>query len=487
MGQPEGEPAMNPSTRTHQAWTPDWVKHVTGGRWLSKPSEPNHQAGGLSIDSRTIRPGQVFLAVGGDQFDGHDYVGKALGAGACFAIVDQVDNRAYPDGGVLLVNHTTEALQTLARAHRIKLRDGGCHVIAVAGSNGKTTTRHLIHAVLSSHLKGTQSPKSFNNHLGVPLTLIGASPNDNFLVAEIGTNHPGEIDALGDILRPDSAVITCIGNEHMEFFKDLKGVAEEEAAITRHLPDGNTVFIESEAYQRARDAASFNHKSRVVVYGGDADKIPADTHEAGRQSLNIGDTTIDLPLIAPHDRLNALAAVRVGESMGVPLERIKHALENIAPMPGRLEVKQFGPVTLIDDSYNANPDSTLAALRVLADYEPGPGGRRFAILGDMLELGDLAETSHREVGQALSKQITSGRLHNAVLIGPLMAWAHDEIRRTKQPDCVTHYPENRETDHPPIVGLIRSGDVILLKGSRGMQLESLLPALQSRFSGQALE
>ncbi len=479
---------MTSNIVTKNIWTPAWIQDVTHGRWLTPPTDPEQLLMGLGIDSRTIKPGRAFLAVKGDQFDGHQFINKAIDAGASIIIAEKYDGESSrQDAGLLLVDNTVAALQQLAIAYRKELRASGCHIIAVVGSNGKTTTRHLIHAVLSSALKGTQSPKSFNNHLGVPLTLLGASLDDDFLVAEVGTNHPGEIDALGELLQPDSAVITCIGKEHMEFFGDLNGVANEEAAITRHLPDRGPVFIESDAYQWVRKAPSFNPKTNITVYGGDGNEATPDQLKQARQSLIVGGATIRLPLIAPHDRLNAMAAVVVGRAMRVPVSKIKSALEVVSPMPGRLEVKRFGHVTLIDDSYNANPDSARAALHVLADYAPGTSGRRMVILGDMLELGDIAESSHREVGQTLNKLFTSGILHRAVLLGPLMAWTHDELCRAGHVDHVTYHPEMSESNHANIVDLIRPNDVVLLKGSRGMQLEILLPAIDGRFTDQTLE
>ncbi len=472
-------------TTNIKTWTPAWVQSVTQGRWLRPPTDTNLLLTGLGIDSRTLKTGQIFLAVKGDQFDGHHFTQSAINAGAAIAIVEQSDTTLdNSDAGLLLVDNTLGALHQLARSYRNTLRSTGCHVIAVAGSNGKTTTRHLIHAVLSSKLKGTQSPKSFNNHLGVPLTLLGASPDDDFVVAEVGTNHPGEIDALGYLLQPDSAVITCICKEHMEFFDDLLGVAHEEAAITQHLPQGASVFIESDAYQWVIKTKTFNPNTKIIVYGDDSTQTKKpDQHLGAQQRFAISDTfTINLPLIAPHDLINAQAAVEVGRAMGVSDKQIKSALENISPMPGRLEVKRLGPVTIIDDSYNANPDSTIAALNVLADFPTTPTGRRIAILGDMLELGDITETSHREVGKILSQMSNSGTIQHIILIGSHMASTADELADSHTGDNLTLFTQIDKTTPTDIAALIQPNDIVLIKASRGMQLENLLPALQSRFT-----
>ncbi len=475
---------MTPNTTDHNCWTPSWVQAVTGGRWLSLPTDPDATLTGLSIDSRSIKPSQVFLAIKGDNFDGHQFIAAASNAGATLAIIEHNDQTTDAQApGLLLVDSAVAALHKLARAYRETLRSSGCHVIAVVGSNGKTTTRHLIHTVLSSKLKGTQSPKSFNNHLGVPLTILAAATDDRYLVAEVGTNHPGEINALGDLLQPDSAVITCIGKEHLEFFGDLQGVSEEEAAITQHLPPQAKVFIESNAHPWVTKTKSFNPNTNAVTYGLDLNTSQQPKNLGDRQRFPISDTEyIDLPLIAPHDINNALAAVQVGRSMGVPDEQIKTSLEHIQPMPGRMEVKHFGPLTVIDDTYNANPDSTLAALHVLSNFPTAPNARRIAVLGDMLELGGTAEESHREVGNLLSQMSQSGTIQHITLIGPHMTTAANQLTNAHPSAGLTHHTELDADTPDKLADLIRPHDVVLFKGSRGMQLEQLLPELQHRFT-----
>lgn len=530
-------------------WTPAWVQQVTGGRWLPPPTEPDSARTtaakkgaakkgmstflgatltGLGIDSRTVKPGQVFLAVKGENFDGHDYAGKALQAGAAIAIIEREDvfNPSPPGGeagrgaeneqhtaqhqnhnhknaktlhqphpkrevstaehtppGVLLVDNTIDALHRLAASYRESLRRSGCTVIAVVGSNGKTTTRHLIHAVLSSRFKGTQSPKSFNNHLGVPLTVLGAAIGDRFVVAEVGTNHPGEIAALGELLRPDAVVVTCIGHEHMEFFGDLRGVAEEEASISRFVSPGGAMFIESDARQWIDEARSFQHPAEPVTFGLGKDGAEQQHRQLGdRQRFAISESVdIDLPLLAPHDINNALAAVAVGRWMGMDDPAIKKALENVCPMPGRLEVKRFGPVTVIDDTYNANPDSMRAALDVLAGYPVPAGGRRVAVLGDMLELGALTEEAHREVGGTLARMLGDGTVRHVTLVGPLMATAGETINESAAPTSPSYHAGSDDQTIQTIAETLRPGDVVLCKGSRGLRLERLMPIIRDRF------
>jgi len=471
---------MMPAFAPDDFWTPGAIQAITRGRWLGEPSDTGMKLFGLGIDSRTLKPGQVFLAVRGDRFDGHEFVQSAQHAGAGLVIIDQVPTgEKQSDHGVLQVEDTLIALRQLAAAYREILRRMGCTVIAVVGSNGKTTTRHLIYAVLSEKFTGSQSPKSFNNHLGVPLTLLGADPKDGFLVAEVGTNHPGEIASLGELLQPDSVVVTSIGREHIEFFGDLHGVVREEASIFRHMALDGKAFIESDAYRWIKDTPGAVQAIGPIVFGlGSEDSGSKRQNLGGRQRFTLlGGTPVDLPLIAPHDVCNALGAAEVGRAMGVDEKQIKHALEAVSPRPGRVEVKQFGPITVIDDTYNANPDSTLAALHILAEYPIHPDGRRLVVLGDMLELGDQAVPSHRELGESLAGLLGDRLIHHAVLIGRLMTYAAEGLG-----DVVQHFPEIKGDTAVAISGQLRPNDVILFKGSRGLQLERLLPAVEERAS-----
>jgi len=389
-----------PSTTT-SFWTAAQFAAITGGQWLDEAPDDETPVAGLSIDSRTLQPGQAYLAIPGERFDGHAFIKDALDKGAAFAIAadrSQINDRT---ANILLVPDPVAALQTLATAYRDVLAAHACCVIAVGGSNGKTTTRHLIHQLLvAGGLVGTQSPKSFNNHLGVPLTLLSASPDHDFVACEIGTNHPGEVAALARILRPDVAVITCIGGEHLEFFGDLAGVEREEYALLDHLaPEG------------------FSY--------------------------------------SPRDALEPYEAVAM--HLGVDEDRIAAALATATAPPGRLSVRRLAQdVILIDDTYNANPDSMRAALEVLAAQ---PAARRIAVLGDMFELGDASAEAHRAVRE-LAEQVTDA----AVFIGERFggqAWTDDLPAR--------------------IAGMINPGDAVLLKASRGMALERIIPAITDRY------
>jgi UDP-N-acetylmuramoyl-tripeptide--D-alanyl-D-alanine ligase len=409
----------NMTSTTTSFWTAAHLAAVTGGQWLGEAPDADLPVAGLSIDSRTIRPGQTYLAIPGERFDGHAFIADALTKGAAFAIASDtstIENRASK---ILLVADPVAALQALAAAYREVLAANECCVIAVGGSNGKTTTRHLIHQLLTAGgLTGTQSLRSFNNHLGVPLTLLGASPDHDYVACEIGTNHPGEVASLAKIIRPDVAVVTCIGAEHLEFFGDLAGVEREEYALLDYL---------------APDGLSFTPRDELEPYGG------------------------ELALPGEHNRSNAAYAEAVAMHLGVDEDRIAAALARATAPPGRLNVCRLSQdVILIDDTYNANPDSMRAALGVLAGQS---AARRIAVLGDMFELGDASAEAHRSV-RALADQVTDA----AVFIGE-------------------HFGGQAWTDDLPtrIAAMINPGDAVLLKASRGMALERIIPAITDRY------
>ncbi|MEM7626598.1 MAG: UDP-N-acetylmuramoyl-tripeptide--D-alanyl-D-alanine ligase [Planctomycetota bacterium] len=419
-------------------WRFDNLERVTGGAWLIEPDDYTAQAAGLTHDTRTLTPGQVYLAVKGENHDGHRFVGNALEAGAALAIVS--DEAAIGPGPVLHVDDTVAALQELASAYRDELAKSGCKVIAVCGSNGKTTTRHLIHHVLTRcGLTGTQSPKSFNNHLGVPLTLLAASPDHDFVACEIGTNHPGEIAALGDLAWPDAAVITSIGREHLEHFKDLDGVAKEEAAILPFVRPHGYVTLPAEAAQLI--APYYDVQEGVVM-------LPV------RHSLDVPE---DFPWLGEHNRANAALVIALARWLELDPTTVHDALRCAPTAPGRLHRREFGQgVAVIDDTYNANPDSMAAALAVLSEL---PGRRRVAVLGEMMELGATSEPEHRALAESAERAAD-----DVVLIGePFGAEAWDAATPQR------------------VVDRLRPGDTVLLKASRGVALERIIPAIEERF------
>lgn len=454
-------------------WTPANLAHVTGGAWLREPRNPDAPLAGVGTDSRAVAKDSVFIAIPGEKFDGHDYVPQALSSGAAMAIVSKDGGWPMGDGGwgILQVGDTIGALQQLARAYRDALRVGGCRVIAITGSNGKTTTRNLIHTVLSAGHTGTQSPKSFNNHLGVPLTLLAARPEHDFVVVEIGSNHPGEVAALADIVRPDAAVITSIGHEHMEFFGTLENVAKEEFSVLRFVAEGGLAVVpEPQRLPQGFDArsAELSGTSRItpVIFENDA-AVPD-----------------DLPLHGEHNRRNAAAAAAVGRWFGLDDATIRDALRHAEPVAGRFQPLRYGAsggVTVFNDAYNANPSSMHAALRTFAQIDVPPSGRRIAILGDMFELGAEAPTLHRQTAEVIAG-LPEGAIALVITVGQLSMFTAEALRRVWPGERVHAVPMWSDDVPAQIAAMLRENDLVLLKGSRGMRLERLLPAIEARFA-----
>ena len=437
-------------------WTPAAFAEITGGRWLVPPADATAPITALGIDSRTLQPGEAFVAIAGERFDGHEFLAQAQAAGAALAIVER--DVAPPAGAALAllrVESTVAALQALAARWRDVLGDAGCRIVSVSGSNGKTTTRHLVHHVLTAGgLSGTQSPKSFNNHLGVPLTLLAGRAEHDFLVAEIGTNHPGEVAELAAIVRPDVAVITSIGEEHLEFLRDLHGVAHEESAILEHVAAGGTVIL------------PVAHRLPVPL------TLPAEP-AFDLLHFDLDPITAGLPLPGEHNRLNASAASAVARAFGVAEDCIETAWPGAGHAPMRGEVlgaDDPARPTVINDAYNANPTSMRAALAVLGAY-PAP---RWAVLGDMLELGQASESAHREIAA-----LAADTAERCVLIGPHFAAAAAQLALDEL--AVSAHPAWTARLGAEITAELTPDATLLIKGSRGMALERLLPALDERF------
>lgn len=444
-----------------QFWTPASFAEITAGRWLIPPRDPGRPLAGLSIDSRQVAPGAAFVAIRGERYDGHAFLGDAVSGGAALALVEREVAAPDPAVPILQVPSTVLALQALARRYRDLLGASGCRVLSISGSNGKTTTRHLIHQVLShAGLRGTQSPRSFNNQLGVPLTLLAAHPEDRFVACEIGTNHPGELAALADLVRPDLAVVTSIGEEHLEFFGDLAGVAREEMAIFRFVRAGGALVLPDPGWL-------------PVPF----EPPPAPPFSIHRFDLDPLADRLTLPGL--HNRLNASAAALVARLLGVEEPAIASALASAGAPPMRGEVLFAADPrrpTVINDAYNANPSSMAAALGALRGWE----GRRVAVLGDMLELGERAPAAHREV--AALALTTAER---CVFIGPLFRAAHPQalLSPGANPGAVAVHEALSTPVLDAIVGSLTVDDVVLLKGSRGMALERLIPAIEGHFGG----
>lgn len=478
-------------------WTPTQLQTITCGQWLVTPGNDDVGVQDISIDSRSVGPGDGFFAISGERFDGHNYLRQAIEQGASMLIVERrepamaLDEPLVP---VLLVDNTIRALQDLARAWRAILREKGIKVIAVTGSNGKTTTRRLIHQALSAQARGYQSPKSFNNHLGVPLTLLNTSLTDRFVVAEVGTNHPGEIAQLADLLRPDAAVITNIGTAHIGHFGSREAIAKEKSSLLSYITRDGLAVIPGD--EPLLEHITVPDECQIVRVGRSAqcDYVLAEsqTSENGVQfdvqysleqdvfgNWQVQHLSLSIPMLGEHNALNAMMALPIANWECIDIADPKFA-ENIARVTGadmRLEIQQLGLITLINDAYNANPDSMKAALNTLAHFGDA-SRRRIAILGDMLELAELGESLHEDLGAWLA-QMHGSRIDHVILIGKLAAHIAQGIGHVKPQMQYTAYPHWDESVNQKVAQHIAPGDIILIKGSRGSALERVIPAFET--------
>jgi UDP-N-acetylmuramoyl-tripeptide--D-alanyl-D-alanine ligase len=440
----------------------------------------------ISTDTRQIGEGDLFVALKGENFDGHEFIGRAAEAGATGAVVSEKGVEA-PEGMTLYQAHDTlAALQQLAAFRRDRIR---ARFVGVVGSNGKTTTKELIRAVLQTRYTTYATQGNLNNQIGVPLTLLAIPDEVEAVVVEMGTDRPGEIRALTRIVRPDVAVVTSIGEEHLELLGDLEGVLQEEISVVEGLAGQSKVFVAEEpatlpeaARQRVGDA-----RVRVAGLGEEADLRPDDglagieVEDDGSTKWRWNGIEVRLPIPGRVHVRNALLALGVGVEMGVSPEDAVRGLGKVK-LPGlRGEWHRFGEVRVLADCYNANPPSLMAAVDLLATLPTA--GRRVAVLGTMRELGPTSAELHSESARFVAERVGAG-VDLVVATGEFteaFASLAEQLgeRLILATDPVEAYGRARP--------LLEGGETILLKASRGDQLERWLPLLQEDFGENGSE
>lgn len=459
---------------------------AAGGRLMQ--GDPDAVFAGVSIDSRTIAPGEAFVAIRGEVHDGHAFLPQVLAGGATSGVV--VAESALPGIADLLRSHpqlpcvavadTTRALGDMAAAHR---RGSPAAVVAITGSNGKTSTRRMTVAVLGRRFEVLEPARNLNNQIGVPLTLFRLEPRHRWAVLELGTNMPGEIARLAEICRPDIAVLTNVGPAHLERLGSLDGVAAEKGALLAGLAPGGRAVLNADDSRVAALAARLG--DRVVLFGTAA---PARVRAAAVAATPAG-IEFDLDLDGATERVrlpafgrvmvhNALAAAAVGMLVGLTPAEIAAGLAAFQPVAGRMGVTALpNGVHLVDDTYNANPASMRAAIETLSDLR-GPG-RALLVLGDMRELGADAGRHHRDLGRLAAQarvdlvfacgehagEVAEGALAGGMPAGAVVTGSRDRIR-----DAVT--------------AELRPGDWVLVKGSRAMGMEVVSRAIAARAGGR---
>jgi len=451
------------------------VRQAVGGKALTAIPEHAPMVTAVCTDTRRMDKGSLFIALRGDNHNAHAFLPDAAAGGAVAAMVETPPANPLPNVAMIQVPDTRLAMGKLATYVRKQLR---AKVIAVAGSNGKTSTKHLIDAALRGRLKGSISPKSFNNDIGVPLTIFPADPAQDYLVLEMGTNHHGEIKVLTEMARPDIAVITNCGAEHLEGLDDLMGVRRENAQIIGGLNPKGLLVVNGDDPDLL--AAVADWPGRKITFGfketNDLFATDIDCRLAGTEfSLNGRTQRVFVPMLGRHSACNALAAIAVGRAMRLPEEAIIESLGHSHGPEMRLQLMTAGDLTILNDAYNANPNSMRAALETAAALEGA--GRRIAVLGDMRELGNASERYHREIGQFAA---TLNRFEMLACVGIQSRFMAEAALQAGFPEAALFRFDDAASAADALPIMIRPGDLILLKASRGIHLEQVAAAIISR-------
>ena len=436
----------------------------------------------VSIDSRNIAKESLFIAIKGDRFDGHDFLRNAINNGASAVVINKSKYRNFEDIEipVITVKDTTIALGNIAKIWRKKLSPK-TKVLAITGSSGKTSTKEMIALLLNEKYSVNKTVGNNNNHIGVPITILSTKGTHDILVLELGTNHFGEIEYISDIAKPDYSLITNIGDSHLEFLRNRDGVFKEKEALFRITKEQNgLLFINkdddylkksSKGYQN-KITYGFSRKSKVDFLG----ELPGYTEE-GRPIINISyknkKIKQELPLYGRHNASNYLAAVTAGITLGLTKKEVESGTKKFKAVDKRLNVKKYKNFIIVDDTYNANPESMKYALEILhrlKNYK-----RRIAILGDMFELGKEEAELHRK----LLPYIYENRITELYTIGKRMKHMADIIDGSKVNK--KHF-RTRENLKSFLNNLELSNSIILVKGSRGMKMEEFVKKLESRIS-----
>ena len=454
------------------------VLNATGGKLLQ--GERNGLVQGISTDSRTIGEGELYFALKGERFDGHHYALEALGKRAAGVVVEEAKARdirwnGYQSKAIILVKDTLQALGDLAREKRRRYRTP---VVALTGSNGKTTSKEMVAACLETTFPVLKNRGNWNNLIGLPLTLLRLTEKERVVVLEMGMNVPGEIRRLTEIAEPDVGLITNIQKVHLEGLGSLERIKEEKGELFRKMKRDGTIVVNRDDARVADLARTFPGQKITFGIEEPSDVMAGDIKLRGAKGTSFNlvfegeETEIVLPLLGRHFVPDALAAVAISALFGIGLGTVKEVLERFRPAPMRMEVVSLGAgKTLINDAYNANPGSMEKALETLAEMKGG--GRAIAVLGDMRELGSFAEEAHLQLGRRV------GELSIDFLLA-LGDWAPMVVE-----SAIRHGMERERTrileNHGEALSFLRrvmqEGDWVLIKGSRRMAMETIAEGL----------
>ncbi len=427
---------------------------------------------GISTDSRTTQPGDCFFALAGER-DGHQYVARALAQGAVCAVVSRpCPGLTCATAPLIKVPDTLGALARCAQAYR---RQGGYTVVGITGSVGKTSTRWITAHCLESKYRVHQSPKNFNNHIGLPMTLLTAGAAHEVIVAEMGSNAPGEIADLSHIAEPDVAVVTNAHAVHLEGFGCLETVIREKLSIGQGLKASGPLFVNADI-QALADLACVEYASPVMFGLNPYCDIPAlnviTLPNSSRATIQ--NTDLEIPLPGPGNVVNALAAWAVCRHLGISIETFAESLKSLPPIAMRGEMLTLDHLAVICDCYNANPASMKNALAIL-DAQATPNQRCVFVAGDMAELGPESQALH----EALGSDIAQSRADLVIAVGPLSGIAAQSAQAKANKQLQIRCFEDTMSACAALKSLIQAGDLILVKGSRSARLERAVDALKS--------
>jgi UDP-N-acetylmuramoyl-tripeptide--D-alanyl-D-alanine ligase len=444
----------------------EFVCRACAGELIS--GSPQTEILRVNTDSRRVAPGELFIALKGEKFDGHDFISEVVAKGASAVMVEHQRAKAL-HAAVIAVDDTRKALGAFAARYR---EDFQVPVVAVAGSNGKTTTKELIASVLQQQLPTIWSEASFNNDIGVPLTLLKIESTHRAAVLEVGTNHPGELPALVRLIQPNFGVITSIGREHLEHFGTVEGVVQEEGSLAELLPASGTLFVNGDS-EWTPQIARRNRGQTVRVGAGAQNDWRGDFQamDKGGVTFRVSAPRADyngqyrVGLLGRHQVTNATFALAIAARLGVEVEAARKGLAASKPPKMRMQFWEAGPIEVLDDSYNANADSMLAALQALADLPCS--GRRVAVLGDMAELGEHSVSAHEEVGRRAAEL----NIDALVAVGQFAAGMAEAASRAGLRNVTAFADVNSAVAVVP--SWLGANDLVLLKASRATGLERI--------------
>lgn len=464
-------------------FTVDEVLKATAGRLIS--GQPQQTASAVSTDSRTIGAGELFIALKGENFNGHNFIRDCLLKGCAGLIVsekekecvsskngtDTIKNSVCPYF-CIKVPDTLKALGDIAHFHRMRFN---IPLIGITGSNGKTTTKDMAAQVLAMKYRVLKSHGTFNNLIGTPLTLLKLNPDHQVCVLEMGTSRLGEIARLADIARPNIGVITNVGPSHLEFFKDIETISQAKMEMFSGFTSKDTAVWNADDSMLSGLYQISNCKKKTFGLSAGCDFQATDvevTSEGWRFMLNAA-KPITIKLLAEHNIYNALAAIAAGDLLGVEYPQMYFALSNFSPPSMRMEILKAQGVTIINDCYNSNPKSMESAINVLSNFNTG--GRRVLVSGDMLELGEISRYFHHQLGL----NVAGSRIDIFIGVGNMSKEAAAAALAAGMNKDAVWFCRDSEEAGRLLLDILHSGDVVLIKGSRAMRMEKICSTIYS--------